>query len=318
MQKTLFDKVRREERLDRIKVFEDPKPNIDGIIVPFEKTPFDIVCPHFWELRWAFGCPYDCAYCYLQGTGRGNKRPRYRPVSKVIRAIDRAFKHEYFKKHPSIFNSGELSDSLMNPRNMKQIADLFETQNIHKLLLLTKSNRVEWLTRAKTLRQTIASFSMNATEVWRRWEKRTPSPRQRIDAARHLQECGYEVRIRIDPIFPIGDWRKHYGDLMYSVFSDLPTDPGRITLGTPRGLAKTLIFAKDRSWEKIAFTDEPERTGWGRKAPRNVRKQIYVFFYDKLEALGFDKTRISLCKETKSMWRGLGIDHKRCRCNCVW
>jgi len=312
--------MQREKRLGRIKptIFKDPRiQGIDGIIVYFDKTPSDIVCPHFWELRWAFGCPFDCAYCYLQGTGRGNKKPRYRNDKKVIVAINKAFKHEYFKNHPSIFNSGELSDSLMNPTYMKRYADFFETQDRHKLLLLTKSHRVEWLTK-ELRKQTIASFSLNATEVWRRWEKRTSSPQQRINAAKGLLESGYEVRIRIDPIFPIENWKKHYEDLIYSVFSELPSNPDRITLGTPRGLAKTLIFAKDRTWESIAFTDNPERTGWGKKAPTPLRKEIYIFFYDKLENLGFDKSRISMCKETRSMWNELGLDPNNCRCNCIW
>lgn len=299
-----------------ITLFKEPKPNIDGIIVPFEKTPFDIVCPHFWELRWAFGCPFDCAYCYLQGTGRGNKNPKYRPINKVIRAIDKAFKHGYFLKHPSIFNSGELSDSLMNPTYMKQIVDFFETQDKHKLLLLTKSNKVGWLIK-EPRKQTVASFSLNANEIWRRWEKRTSSPQQRIIAAKELMEAGYEIRIRIDPIFPIENWEKHYEELVYSIFSEFPSDPNRITLGTPRGLAKTLIFAKDRSWEKIAFTDNPEYTGWGRKPPESLRKEIYLFFYDKLASLGFDKTKIAVCKETKSMWKKLGLNWNLCKCNCV-
>jgi len=250
--------MQRETGLGRIKlrerIFKEEIPNIDGIVVYFIKTPSDIVCPHFWELRWAFGCPYDCAYCYLQGTGRGNKKPRYRNDKKVITAINRAFNHGYFKHHPSILNSGELSDSLMNPTYMKRYVDFFETQDKHKLLLLTKSNRVKWLVE-NPRKQTIASFSMNATEVWKRWEKRTPSPQQRIEAAKQLLETGYEVRIRIDPIFPIENWKEHYQDLVYSILSELSSDPNRITLGTPRGLAKTLIFAKDRSWEKIAFTD---------------------------------------------------------------
>ena len=317
MQKTLFDKVRWETRLGGIKLYETPIPNIDGIAVYFSKTPFDIVCPHFWELRWAFGCPFDCAYCYLQGTGRGNKNPKYRPINRVIKAIDKAFKHEYFLQHPSIFNSGELSDSLMNPNSMKQIADFFETQNRHKLLLLTKSDKVEWLTR-EPRKQTIASFSLNATEVSRRWEKRASSPQQRIIAAKELIKSGYEVRIRIDPIFPIENWKLHYEDLIYSIFSELPSTPNRITLGTPRGLSKTLIFAKDRSWEKIAFTENPEYSGWGKKAPPSLRKEIYTFFFEKLGNLGLDKSRIALCKETKSMWKELGLDHTRCRCNCVW
>ena len=317
LQKTLFDQVQREEGLARIKLYEEPIPNIDGIVVYFNKTPSDIVCPHFWELRWAFGCPFDCAYCYLQGTGRGNKSPRYRPVSKVLDALRKAFEHEYLVKHPAIFNSGELSDSLMNSLNMAQIVSLFEAQNRHKLLLPTKSDRVGWLTGAH-MKQTIASFSLNATEVWRKWEKRTPSPQQRLRAAKEVVESGYELRIRIDPIIPIHDWQTHYEDLIYSIFCELPSNPDRITLGTPRGLAKTLIFAKDRTWEKTAFTDKPENSGWGKKAPLQLRKEIYLFFYDKLAGLGFDKSRIALCKETRQMWKELGVDPQQSRCNCVW
>ena len=303
--------------MGRIRVFTEEMPNIDGIIIPFLKTPFDIVCPHFWELRWAFGCPFDCAYCYLQGTGRGNKKSRYRPITKVIRAINRAFKHKYFQNHPSIFNSGELSDSLMNPTSMKQIADLFETQDKHKLLLLTKSHRVGWLVD-EPRKQTIASFTLNTNEVWRKWEKGTSSPQQRIKAAKELMESDYEVRIRIDPIFPIEGWERHYEDLIYCMFSEFHLDPDRITLGTPRGLRKTLIFAKDRSWERVAFTDKPEYTGWGKKAPTSLRREIYTFFYDKLGNLGFDRSRIALCKETVAMWKELGLERNNCRCNCIW
>jgi len=205
----------------------------------------------------------------------------------------------------------------MNPTNMKQIADFFETQDSHKLLLLTKSHRVGWLAK-ESRKQTIASFSLNATEVWRRWEKRTSSPQQRINAIKELLEAGYEVRVRVDPIFPIKNWESHYEDLVYSLLSELSSNPDRITLGTPRGLAKTLIFAKDRSWERIAFTDQPEYTGWGKKAPKTIRKSVYTFFFDKLVNLGFDKSRIAVCKETKSMWRDLGLNPDQCRCNCVW
>ncbi|MEA1963712.1 MAG: restriction endonuclease subunit S, partial [Candidatus Aerophobetes bacterium] len=48
----------------------------DGSIIKrFEKTSMpqkktDVVCPHFLELKWATGCPYDCSWCYLKGTFR--------------------------------------------------------------------------------------------------------------------------------------------------------------------------------------------------------------------------------------------------------
>lgn len=43
----------------------------DGSIIKlFDRTPVptretDLVCPHFLELKWANGCPFNCAWCYL-------------------------------------------------------------------------------------------------------------------------------------------------------------------------------------------------------------------------------------------------------------
>jgi len=286
-----------------------------GIIRHFDKTPSDIVCPHFWELNWAYGCRFECAYCYLQGTFHGNKEPWHRPPDQVLMVLD-----EFFQDHredPQILNSGELTDSLVYPQLMKQISDKFEEQAKHKLLLLTKSSNVKPLLD-KPRKQTIFSFSLNAHEVWRLWEHKTPPPEKRIEAAKITGEVGDEVRVRIDPIFPIEDWQKHYEDLIYLLLSKLPGDPDRITLGTPRGLAKTRMFSKDSSWWKLAFEDNPsEDSGWGKKIAFPLRKKIYIFFYDKLQSLGFDKSRIAMCKETKSMWKGLGLDWRKCKCNCV-
>ena len=288
------------------------------ILYYFRKTPKSIVCPHFWELRWAYGCPYDCAYCYLQGTFYGNKSPRYVKLNEVLATLDYAFKDETLE--PSVFNSGELADSLMNPKRMEKIADKFEEQQKHKLLLLTKGvhdlSKIDFLLK-KPRKQTILSLSMNAHIVWNLWEHRTPSLEKRIEIAKKATETGYEVRMRIDPIFPIENWKLHYQNLIYTIFSEMPQEPDRFTLGTPRGLAKTLRFAKDKSWEKIAFTDCPEHTGWGKKPPKSIRKEIYLFFYDKLRNLGFDKSRIAMCKETRSMWKELGLNPYLCKCNCM-
>jgi len=283
-----------------------------GIIRWFDKTPSDIVCPHFWELNWAYGCRFDCSYCYLQGTFHGNKKPWHRPLNQVFAVLD-----EFFQDHrgkPQVLNSGELTDSLVFPSLIKDISNKFEQKAEHKLLLLTKSGNIKPLAD-KPRKQTIFSFSLNAYEVWKRWEHKTPSPYERIKAGKVAAEIGDEVRIRIDPIFPIENWQAQYEDLTYSIFSEFT--PERITLGTPRGLAKTLMFSKDLTWTNY-FTEKPQYSGWGKKIPALQRREIYFFFYDKLHNLGFDMSKVAMCKETVSMWKELGLDPAKVRCNCVW
>ena len=63
-----------------------------SIIQRFDKTPFptkitDVICPHFLELKWAYGCPFDCAWCYLKGTFRFQPT-KTKPVIKDFGKIE--------------------------------------------------------------------------------------------------------------------------------------------------------------------------------------------------------------------------------------
>jgi len=289
------------------------------IIHRFDKTPGSIACGPFWELRWAFGCPFDCAYCYLRGTSRGRMQPRYINAEYILKALDYVFNDSQFNQgKPTIFNSGELADSWMNPQIMIKIVRKFEEQNKHKLLTLTKfgsQNQMVSLLTEHSYKQTIAAFSINSTKVAELYEKSASPPISRIEAASRLSASGYDVRVRIDPIFPIDKWKNHYEDIVFSMFAKF--EPNRIVLGTPRGLQKTMIFAKkanlDLSW--IGFLEKKE-TGWGWKMPFELRLEIYRFFYEKLLGLGYSKDKISLCKENVEMWKALGLEYTPLTCNC--
>jgi len=290
----------------------------ERIIRPFHKTPSDIVCGKFWELRWAFGCPFGCAYCYLRGTYGGRiSPPKYVKIEHVLKALDEVFGDPQFNDgRPTIINSGELADSLMNPIFMEMIADKFEENDKHKLLLLTKfgTKNIGFLVKTPR-RQVICAWSLNAPEVARLWEAHAPSVDDRIKAAKLVKETGYTVWIRIDPIFPIEKWQDCYGRLLQKIFDNLI--PNRVILGTPRGLRKTIYYANktgvDTSWIKYFG----EKTGWGLKLPFDLRKTIYTFMRDKLKELGYDVERkVSICKETVEMWKALGWTYYPGECQC--
>jgi spore photoproduct lyase len=284
----------------------------NGVVKLFSKTPDDIACGPFWEIRWAYGCPLDCSYCYLRGTMRGKLKPSYVRIEEVKKCIIEAFEKI---KSPQLFNSGELCDSLMNPSNMVEIVDIFETQNKHKIYLLSKFGlkNIGFLLEKKR-KQTICAWSINAEPVSKLWEKSAAKPVDRIRAASLVWEEGYDTRIRFDPIFPIKNWKKHYDKIINNVFSELL--PNRIILGTPRGLWKTIHYAKlsgtDMEWSNFFAED----SGWGKKLSFDQRKEIYSFFYEKLESLGYPIHKVSICKETREMWNYLGCQEKSKLCNC--
>ena len=305
----------------------------------FAKTPKEIVCPHFWELVWATGCAFRpaCAWCYLQGTFRGDITPRFFEKEELEKQLGawlegiEALSCQLTDKppDPQILVTGELADSFMGEEYWKRnygvsfsrwIIDLFEKQGKHKVLFLTKSDKVKHLLDINPHNQAIVSFSLNADAVAKRWEKGAyaVSPvKSRIEKAGKLQQAGYEVRVRIDPMVPILDWETHYKQLVDDIFSEL--SPERITIGSLRGLESTIRFCQDRSWVDYLTKD---KTGWGRKISDGQRQLMYSTLIDYLK----DKHnyfQIGLCKETEVMWKKLGMDAgiypywSGCKCNCV-
>lgn len=290
----------------------------DGsIICRFEKTPLpqdktDVVCPHFLELKWANGCPYDCAWCFLQGTFRfTGKHPRQKDRYKVFEHVNTFLNNGSL---PEVLNTGELCDSLLSEHSndpfSKFIIPMFEAHKRHKVLFLTKSNKVDNLLKIDERKNVIISFSMNAPAVSKKWEK-APRVEDRIEAARKVSEAGYETRIRIDPMVPVFEWEKHYVQLVDMIFEQFI--PERVTFGSLRGLQSTINYSKDKTWVKFLS----EKSNWGKKINYELRYEMYSRLVDYLKN-NYGYMKVALCKETVEMWEKLGLDYKKIRCNCIF
>ena len=57
----------------------------------FCKTSPDIEYGQFWDLRWAYGCPPDCIYCYLRGTMNDRMQPIPLKSEHVLNTANIAF-----------------------------------------------------------------------------------------------------------------------------------------------------------------------------------------------------------------------------------
>lgn len=293
----------------------------DGSIVKrFDKTPLpakltDVVCPHFLELKWAYGCPFDCAWCYLKGTFRfqpTKAKPVFKSIEKV-EAHTRSFLEEVTT--PEILNTGELADSLMGEGLQKPfskfIIPLFEQQDKHKVLFVTKSDNTKHLLEIRPHNNVIVSFSLNADEVAKRWEAGAPSVERRVKAAQELSQAGYEVRVRIDPMVPVQNWQEYYTTFISKIFSQFI--PSRITLGSLRGLQTTINGSTDKSWVQYLT----ESSNWGKKIDFNIRYDMYSEIIKQLTQ-NHNYRNVALCKETMAMWEELGMDYKNIKCNCIW
>jgi spore photoproduct lyase len=135
-----------------------------------------------------------------------------------------------------VLNLGELGDPLAVDDVTGLTEQLVPFMLAHaphtKLLFLTKSDCVRNLLEMKHGGQTIVSFSVNTDKIWQYLEHRTPSPTDRLKAARKVQDAGYEVRLRIDPVVRYSTWEKDYCRLTDMIFDHV--EPSRITIGEYR------------------------------------------------------------------------------------
>lgn len=329
--KIVFSKYRRLDGTEKLLL----KQVGDGRVIRlFNKTPYpekdnDVVCPHFHELAVTYGCPYDCAYCYLKGTFRffqqdnGRIPVRVKRKHQVERAIRTFLQASAMGQiPPTILNTGELADSLCTENNAvygKPLSKFLMNYFVgtkHKILFLSKGTNIKNFLENEWQKNTVLSWSLNAYPVAERWEKLAPHPKDRIEAVREVSEAGYEVRIRIDPMIAVEGYEKHYEILMRDLLEALT--PSRITLGCLRGLVSTIARAVDKSWIRYLV----EKSSWGRKPPAETRFRLYANIIDHLREKGYEDIEVGLCKDTLEIWRMLkqnyGLDYRTIKCNCNW
>lgn len=265
----------------------------------FDKTPDAVFCPHFYELILSNGCPYDCSYCYLNLTFRGNKLPvvftnPWEEIQKELKEIPSGY-----------FVTGELADSLaVIPPTLPQALDWFSSQQSRYLLLLTKSTNIKILLNREPSPQIVVSFSVNSMESWSHHEHLTPDPLRRLKAAAKLKEKGWRIRIRLDPIILDGDNSLPSYHNMCREISQL--SPELVTVGSLRQYPGLFRFA--RQAPKYGLT----RSRDGRMRYSFERR---LFLYRKIaDWLGFQP---SLCKEPLDIWQALRWNFMGCNCTSI-
>ena len=183
-------------------VYIAPATNVvDVFTMPDDR----MMCPHFDRLKLASnGCFYQCDWCYLKLTYRAAF-----PFITIRAQYDR-IKEQLYKRlnqttDPVIFNTGELADSLsmehLTCAAQEFIPWIGNTENGY-LFMLTKSDNVDDILKLPHKGQTIIAWSMNTEQVSQKFEIGAPPFDRRLDAAKKVQEAGYPLRIRLDPIIP--------------------------------------------------------------------------------------------------------------------
>lgn len=291
-------------------------------------------CPEHWaDLAIGRGaCGLRCRACFLIMTHRLFCDPSRHVVYENVDDLE----HAVFSwlKNPDRRNLGlgiDCSDSLLYEgvtHHARRLIPLFASAeaNPHgcKLILLTKSTNVHYLEGLPT-RNVLLTFSLNPEPIADLWEGKfddgvrvTPPTAERLYASLRAENMGFEVRWRIDPIFPIGGWQEIYHEFFGAAARD-GHRPTRITLGTYRETQPSLsTFA--REWGLPSIEWRPlglEKDGAHYHLAREKRIAIYGFLAQAIATAWQGPGHhpiAALCKEPRAIRRAVGLDHDMCNC----
>ncbi len=170
-------------------------------------------------------CLYDCRYCFLQGMFQSANYVlfvNFEAFQADIQQICNATPDEEIH-----FFSGYDCDSLaLEP--VTGFAEHFlpsfaEIPNAW-LELRTKSTQIRSLLNRKSFPRCIVAFSLSPDEIAKKVEDKAPTLSRRLDALCKLQEHGWMIGLRFDPLIYQTTYQQDYKTFFEQVFSRISLD----------------------------------------------------------------------------------------------
>ena len=177
---------------------------------------------HNYYFSHMLNCLYDCRYCFLQGMYQSANYVlfvNYEDFQQEIRDICQQIPDE-----PLYFFSGYDCDSLaFEPVTgfAEAFLPLFNELPNAWLELRTKSTQIRNLLSREPLPRCVVAFSLSPEMVAAKVEAKAPSVTKRIEAAAKLQQLGWPIGLRFDPLIYQHDYREQYRALFEQVFSTI-------------------------------------------------------------------------------------------------
>ena len=219
---------------------------------------------HNYYFSHMLNCLYDCRYCFLQGMFQSAHYVVFVNFEDFAEAIER---HIVEAEGDEIyFFSGYDCDSLaFEPVTgfADFFLDFFAGHERAWIELRTKSARVEALLDRPPMRNCIVAFSFTPEEIGSALEHKVPSIERRLSVMKKLEQRGWTLGLRFDPLIYQEGYESQYRALFERVFDALqPELLHSVSLGAfrlPRAFFRKMV--KLYPEEKLFASALEERQG---------------------------------------------------------
>lgn len=202
------------------------------------QTPpnYGIGAKHNYYFSHMLNCLYDCRYCFLQGMYQSanyvlfvNYEDYYADMQQLCNKTPDEAIH---------FFSGYDCDSLaLEPVTnfAKEFLPVIRAIPNAWIELRTKSTQVRHLLDCTPFERCVVAFSFTPDEIASALEHKAPSIFKRLEALNKLQQQGWPIGLRFDPIIYEEHYQSHYQNLFKTVFAKIiPDSLHSVSLGVFR------------------------------------------------------------------------------------
>ncbi len=167
-------------------------------------------------------CLYDCRYCFLQGMFRSAHYVLFINYENFAQAIGRTI-DDHAGEEVWFFSGYDCDSLAMEPVSgfLSYFLPLFKRHPEAFLELRTKSTQIRKLLDTEPLDNVIVAFSFTPKRISDALECKVPALDKRINAMRDLQQAGWPVGLRLDPLIYHEDYKNDYRDLYKKLFDIL-------------------------------------------------------------------------------------------------
>ncbi|TGL24911.1 DNA photolyase [Leptospira bourretii] len=179
--------------------------------------------PHFYYNTIALNCIYDCEYCYLQGMFPSANLVLFVNWEDFFDATK-----EFIEKNQSLYLALSYDTDLLALESFfpatKAWLEFAATEPRLSLEIRTKSTNYSQIAQFSPNPNVILAWTISPQAIIETIEHGTPPLHARIKVINQAIQDGWKVRICIDPILRVPNWKTHYQSLADTLGKELKID----------------------------------------------------------------------------------------------
>lgn len=188
---------------------------------------------YFYYCSNVMNCVYDCEYCFLKGMYGSSNIVVFVNLEEYFTEIEKVL-----QQHPLYVCASYDTDLLALEPYLgvaKQWGEFARNHPDFLVEIRTKGTSIENVHALPAISNCIVACTISSDYVQRKYEHHTPSLDARLALLQQMMQEGYSVRVCLDPVIPVGNWKEDYGAVIEKLVNTLDIEKVRdFSIGTFR------------------------------------------------------------------------------------